>query len=1035
MPASTADRFAPESTFFSPHAPLSEILGACLRIHSRTPLDLSRGLAVVLSVIIAGLVFFLARRLPLQDPIDIIGPPLWTGEYSERAEQIAFYLLIACSAGLAPLLGKGLSRWRPRLSLWWGDLTLTGLTGWQAFHHPTFVMAILGLAGLGRLLNRRRIGNRHAALLWLVPACAWEAITFVKPLQHIDPSTSFVAFVTVVTAVVYYVKERRPAILNRFWGPFWGSLALGAFLIAWGTSFSFGLACSLGAGAFLAGAYLGKFRACREELPLLPWWLTLFAFIAWACSGHWVITHAWLHYMASGAIAGFWLLLGLQRAEFSLQSEASDRNNGSVLLDWSPVIFGLLAIVCLRRLPGWYALVMCPLLIGLFVQSDQLRRWRFRWGLLLAALLALMTIPPVVVPGDVDVFHDGQRMSAAWEFLSGRKLYSEVFPLSGADFFATCALWKVFPPTLESSSLILLFPQPMVVAGACLITYCWTRSATWALACGLMVAPQGSYLLTPRDGLSALLIGLCMGALASPHPRTWLWVIPWGILSQFGGYDVMVGVIPPAAAALFLAASPVAIRNRTAREWGFCCAWAGAILVGSLGGFALIIIAWQGVDSLVAYWTLFFDLAHSLNALFGLPMRFLNREFRDLEYLLLTQALFAAICGLNWKQISARRKRMGAFLLLAGVMCFHRTLGRSDLQHILFLRWLEIVLWYLIGLHVLRGVLRLRQGPLIIRPQTVGLILAALSVWQGRNGSIPPWKLARQLQAVPQVNQHFSMQPIAEIAERLPPESYLWPVEYGIGNFIYQRFNPTRHALAYCIGSPTEQRRAVLDLRSHSTPVILWDWQIIDGISGLLRHYVISTDVLRRYRPEFSNQKFPFGEYAVPAEPDWPGLETVPALLSETQAQGLVPMTWGRLRWPQLQSQVTARQNLTDWKPPQPDHRTGWIVQGALNPREFNYLKVRIASQQVGPTGKELMKIFVRFNDREQDHLTFEIPRDGLPHECLVPVGCVPAWTWRKQITEVFITGENLSIEMPVGEVLEINEVHAGPTGFPRITE
>jgi hypothetical protein len=254
--------------------------------------------------------------------------------------------------------------------------------------------------------------------------------------------------------------------------------------------------------------------------------------------------------------------------------------------------------------------------------------------------------------------------------------------------------------------------------------------------------------------------------------------------------------------------------------------------------------------------------------------------------------------------------------------------------------------------------------------------------------------------------------PDAEILQRVDEHEYLWEMENALLNYVNRRHNPTRHALAYCISSPGEQRQAVAAMRERPPRLIVW--QFVSGSNNIpnpLRFYVISQFLYQRYRPAS------IGGFLEPAGEDWHGAVDLPPGFHGALPLGLLASTWGRDRAPRLRERLVEERTLDVWEPTvisvrQDDASSvvtapGWHWEGCM-PSGFNYLAIDISCSVEQPREVQSHEAVLMFappgrDFHQDDGVVFRVTVDGVKRPYLLPVGCSPGWSWRPEIGRIVL--------------------------------
>src|SRR5262249_44792566 len=108
---------------------------------------------------------------------------------------------------------------------------------------------------------------------------------------------------------------------------------------------------------------------------------------------------------------------------------------------------GAVALVCLPR--PWFGVLVCGATWFVARRRPAPRaRARSAWAIAGVSLLAHLPGPPATPT--LDAFHDGQILSAVWEFEQGRTLFAEVFPLRNYEFFYTWLTRRLLEPSIAN---------------------------------------------------------------------------------------------------------------------------------------------------------------------------------------------------------------------------------------------------------------------------------------------------------------------------------------------------------------------------------------------------------------------------------------------------------------------------------------------------------------------------------------------------------------------------------------------------------
>jgi hypothetical protein len=877
--------------------------------------------------------------------------------------------------------------------------------------------------------------------LWLLPVLSWSSAIYFDGGQMGAP---LIVPIVATTLTLLVLGVWRPGLILRGRPSLFLCTAILLAILDWKWKHYTKVGSLCVALGFLLACQPVLLSWLRRQWQRAPWWCL--------CIG--LCISLWFH--LNRLLPETYLFASLRGVSIGLFWELAHAADGEVIdmrapfhrQWWGPVLFAALAITLLWQALYWFLLVIA-IAVVVSLTAPGVRRSHPLNGAVLAAVLMLAALPNIVWQPRPDIFHDGQVLSAVWEFESGRKLFTDVFPLRLTEFFLVWISRMVYPKSLCGSELLLQFAWPIVTAGGCLAAYAWTRSPIWSMAIGLLCSPwitnsifriqqppatsPLAQMTTMRDGLVVLLLGLSMELLRSRKRKWWYAQSLIGLLSLLCGYDLMTAVIPPGAAAVFLAPC-----GRGGFRWPgrrfltglLNAAW----LVGlPVSAFTLFIGIWQGWNSARDYWSLFFDFSRNYPAMIGNRLQLFtptaDSSMPMMVWNLLCLGVFGGAGILAWKSSSSAHRRMWVYALLSSAIYLHRALGRSDVQHIAGCVHLCMVLFGLLSFDAARFLVR--HGPSLsgLNLQNAGLILLAGLAWCMRAGPASPLQFVTTLASVPAVDLP-DLSPNTELNELVGPDEFLFPVENGLLSYVQHRRNPTRHAIAHCIGSPSEQRRALRDLQRRRTPVVTWDFWDIDEISGFNRYYILSPYLLRNYRPA----KYDFDgnvRWTVLSGQEWQGQVDLPDSLLEVESLNDLPGTWGKKRWPSLSRKILRDQPIQDnWKPESaivpavPVSK--WIIRTRVEPRRFNYLLLTLTTKSAKPKNATSSAGLFFSPDRNMPRLpqmTFALTADGLAHDYLIPIGCHPAWSWRQEIQQLRLQTEpDIGLLEPIARVIEIDD-------------
>ena len=197
------------------------------------------------------------------------------------------------------------------------------------------------------------------------------------------------------------------------------------------------------------------------------------------------------------------------------------------------------------------------------------------WAFALAGVLMLAFLPrrPQTT---LDPFHDGQILSAVWEFESGRPLFTEVFPLRTYEFFLIWLSRRFLDPSLASFFIAKHLLDALPIAGVCLLSFAWTRSLAWSFATALAAATFAG--MNSRMGLSFLGCALGVAVFRSRSPLHLGWLAVGGWLAALLGFDVVIPFVAPSVLTLLILGPPGRSQPGTGSGWAATktsSSWAG----------------------------------------------------------------------------------------------------------------------------------------------------------------------------------------------------------------------------------------------------------------------------------------------------------------------------------------------------------------------------------------------------------------------------------------------------------------------------
>lgn len=606
----------------------------------------------------------------------------------------------------------------------------------------------------------------------------------------------------------------------------------------------------------------------------------------------------------------------------------------------------------------------------------------------------------------VDPIHDGQIVSAVWQWKQGEILFDQVFPLRLTEFLYFAAL---DPWVGESRANYVIACQMLDFlgpVGVFAIASGMTHSPSWSWISALFV---GAILpFDYRAGICMILLGIAAYLLRSPAIR----VVPLslvGLASMWMGYDAWGTVMGAIGGAILMTpphAPVIPSLRKNVLKLIVCGAW-------TLGIFMATLAVWQGWSAVAAYFTLFLEYAREYSAFYGYPA---FRVFSELQTtlipvgILLGWGLASLVC--RWREMSLTRRRHLVMLIVSMTLFTQRALARSDFQHLKTL-WYPSVVFSLIGLYWLMQYLRDYRWRWNAMEPLVGMVLLVVAIHFYRGPAFPP-RTWFQDSGMKQP-LHWP-EPNDLIAARLGPTDSLWEIQDGLWPFTYHRRNPTGHVLAYCMGWPKEASRAVRAMEEDPPKVISFrPSNGIDHISSLLWNPVITHFLYEHYRPVLGT------DILEPSPNRWRGWSREYEGYSPDFHLRRLPIRWG--------------ENLDHFSP-----RTleKWVIESKSSGiREEELLAVTVALARIpSPRDHLLLRLNVALNEVDDPILTIRFvgPDGGLDEASridfegkqgsgvyLIPVGLSPAWSWRERIAALQISSEELkSCAVEQAEIWEL---------------
>jgi hypothetical protein len=989
----------------------------------------------LLTLVVAfGCSMIVYRFVPARDPVDVVGVALLSG-HSERLEQLTFYtFLLTCT--VVPILCLPLLKSFPRIPVIAGLFMMCLLATVPQWINPKGIFVVLASSASCLILGNRRgreraVSPQTVILVWLL---LWFLVNWLS--GFIPSLLAFVFYPPILGSIflagvlIVFVWTRHTQF-RRVLHSASDVVSRHRFVLACGCcayvllQLSFGYKLLFGAGAVIA--ILGTSFSDENRAMQYSRWEARVGLMVIATAMIAVGSRMTLHPYTWTRPIGVILTGGATGSFLVGTSDPARQVRNSLLGLWTFLVRNLPAIVvafCLviAITKPWFGLTMAAVLVYLLRSSRRKANW---WtAVALAIVMLLVFLPKFTVPlnlNNLDIFHDGQILSAVWEFNTGKTLYTEVFPLRSFQFFvAWCGQW-VLPATLESYHFIYQLISFIPVAGAVLVGFAWTRSLFWGLAAGLLISTN--WMMDPRQGIHLLTAAAAIEILRRGRPARWTWLAPLGVVAGFVGFDGIAPLVFATIAAIALAPpnvprwKPTGIRQLlklTFRQLCHRVVWVGYAACLMLGSFTIVITVWQGSEAAREHWLIFLDFARHLNAFYGLPITFHDITHGKFTVALWILGAWIATGAICWAQFPLDKQRIWVFVGVFVALLFHRTLGREHLDCLVYPTKLLLLLMAFEIVRFLRWC-GLRQTETDRRCVALAVILSCLSATPHGDGT--PSNLSAAIRGLSPIETHH-LNRRDFILEEVGEEETLWPIENGIANYAHRRHNPTRHAIAFAMSTPREQRLAVKAMRHSPPKLIQWKSIEIDGRPSLLRYYIIFPFIYQNYQPSEHSG------YVKPANEGWNGSYELSEPFNFPLRMDYLPLMWGAYRLQDVQSRADDSHELQQplFLPKVNNGKfDGWEFREPLESRHFNYLLLRISCTAKEDAVKPV-NIIVRFapfgsDYQPNDAATLFVKADGQLRSYLIPIGCCPGWSWRPQI-------ESLRLDFPA-EVL-----HSKPQGL-----
>lgn len=924
---------------------------------------------------------------PFADSMDIIGLPLLLG-YSEATERQTATAFVGVALLASFLLHQLITRldqtsWRKWCDSICSLLGTAGLAFWLSlpFWSRFQSIAWIWVAGLVSVMMIARLLPRLSSLseMWSVGTAVGMSVLLVgKFFVGIHPPSSALTALAILLAITFEWGKHGFQISSTIsiHSAVRCAVIFSMLLLCFGNQTA-AIFIGLFAFAFLSCRMVRSWSIEERVLVILIYLIGLIAVLQ-------ALGVDVLDSLVIGVLIG-WL------AEFSFEKQMTESFADPVTRVRSLFVASAFALLLHSSFHStWLIIASLPVSAISRLQSTVLRL------LLPLFLLASCFLYIDVHPGrrPVDPLHDGQIVSAVWQWNQGEILFDEVFPLRLTEFLYFAA---IDPWVGESRANYVIACQILDFfgpVGAFVVVMGMTRSVTWSWMSALFVGA-----LLPFDyraGTCMILIGLAAFQFRSPVIR----IVPISfisLVSMWMGYDAWGTVMGAIGAAILVTPPGLPVMpalRKNAATLGLC-----AVL--TIGTFTASLAIWQGWSAVAAYFTLFFEYAREYPAFYGYPA---FRVFSELQTtlipvgILLGWGLASLVC--MWREMSLTRRRHLIMLIVSMSVFAQRALARSDFQHLKTL-WYPIVVFSLIGLFWLMQFAREHRWRWnSIEPMAAMMLLVA-SFHLYRGPTFPPrtWFQDSQMKRL----LHWP-EPSEFIAARLGPNDSLWEIQDGLWPFTYHRRNPTRHSLAYCMGWPKEANRAVHAMEKDPPKVISFRPATgIDHISSLLWNPVITQFLFERYRPVLGT------DILEPSPIRWRGWSKEYEEFSPDFHLRKLPLRWGE-DLEHFTDRIDEKSSIeSNASTVQEDGSV--VVTMTLDriPSPRDHLLIRFNGSSNGIREPMVTIRFAGSYGRfdEASRIDFQgRPGSGV---YLIPVGLSPAWSWRERIAVISLSSEELT--------------------------
>ena len=637
--------------------------------------------------------FFVFHSELIHDPPGVVGQPVIDG-YSERSEQLAWFFFWSAPFLVSMAVSMGLRYAsvqfirRIGLAILLAIPTVTVVSDHMKHELWMLVTVVITVATVGVRLSRSEVTRTHQQ--WEFGL--WGMVFLCLMDRHYGHLWSVFQVPAVLAAAIIgllsfgwalHRRRRWREALTRCWQGIrhseWASVVLlltSLFMLTTAELTAFPLIllvwCAVRSGT--------KCQAVNGFTVSIKWLCIVVCVIVTATWANWNFTYQFGFGSALllSTLAAATTVMVFRREQWL---EKRTKNVNSLLLLRKPLTLIVAAgtAIPLVLLSWWAALVT-----GIIVFTGRFRRSspRFVQALLAAVgLLVAFVCRLSLQKSNVDPFHDGQILSAVWEFESGRSLYSEVFPLRSFEFFVAWLGRMFLPQTFEAYrgfyDLFMFLP----LAGGLLFGFVWTRSLIWGLAAGLAIGTQPMF---ARQGALLILAAVTLEILRSDHRRHWLLLAIPGFLCSLYGFDAIGSVGLAAVGCVFLSAEwrepggASFLKFMAVRRFRDTF----VVLLSFVLPFSLMLAVFIEPQALANYWALFADNARHLNAFYGMPVSIAALvNHRSVMPMFVFLVLWNAVYGSVHSRMSESKRRKWVFVSLFVFLASLRAVGRSDMGH------------------------------------------------------------------------------------------------------------------------------------------------------------------------------------------------------------------------------------------------------------------------------------------------------------------------------------------------------------------